>query len=203
MPVTIGQARESDYTNPLGVLSDCHRRIEGFLNLLVLVTEQTAGAKLRSEERAALETALRYFREAAPKHTRDEEESLFPRLRAVQNPLAQAAFSLLDTLQKDHETADLAHQEVESICQRWLADDGLAEEGCDRLRNVLATLKTIYVRHIAVEDTQVFPLARNILGTSDIEAIAGEMAARRGVDLPARGELDSFIERERSERLRQ
>jgi hypothetical protein len=38
---------------------------------------------LTEETRAALETALRYFREAAPKHTADEEESRFPRLRQI------------------------------------------------------------------------------------------------------------------------
>ena len=32
---------------------------------------------LDDETRHALELALRYFREAAPKHTADEEESLF------------------------------------------------------------------------------------------------------------------------------
>ena len=195
MPVTIGKAIESDYTNPLGVLSDCHRRIERFLNLLVLVTHQTAGAQLRAEEREALETALRYFREAAPKHTRDEEESLFPRLRALQNPLAQAAFSMLDNLHEDHKIAELAHQEVESLCQQWLADDALAKEDCSRLRDVLERLKRIYERHIAVEDTQVFPLAGELLDASEIQTIAAEMASRRGIVLQSRGES------ERSERL--
>jgi hemerythrin-like domain-containing protein len=189
MPVRIGKAIESDYTNPLGMLSDCHRRIEGFLNLLVVVTDQMAGAKLGAEERQALETALRYFREAAPKHTRDEEESLFPRLRALQNPVAQAAFSTLDNLHEDHEIADLAHQEVEALCQQWLADDELAKEDCARLRDLLERLKRIYESHIAVEDTQVFPLAEKLLEASAIQAIAAEMAARRGIDLQVRGEL--------------
>jgi hemerythrin-like domain-containing protein len=189
MPVRIGKAIESDYTNPLGMLSDCHRRIEGFLNLLVVVTDQMAGAKLGAEERQALETALRYFREAAPKHTRDEEESLFPRLRALQNPVAQAAFSTLDNLHEDHEIADLAHQEVEALCQQWLTDEALGKEDCDRLRDLLERLKRIYESHIAVEDTQVFPLAEKLLEASAIQAIAAEMAARRGIDLQVRGEL--------------
>jgi hemerythrin-like domain-containing protein len=80
MAVTIGAKRESDFTDPLGMLSDCHRRVERFLRVLIDVTVQEQGAELSTEQQAALEAGLRYFREAAPKHTADEEESLFPRL---------------------------------------------------------------------------------------------------------------------------
>lgn len=38
MPVTIGAKRESDFTDPLGMLSDCHRRVERFLQALIKVT---------------------------------------------------------------------------------------------------------------------------------------------------------------------
>lgn len=31
MPIAIGQALASDFHNPLGMLSDCHRRIAPFL----------------------------------------------------------------------------------------------------------------------------------------------------------------------------
>jgi hemerythrin-like domain-containing protein len=192
MPVTIGKAPENDYTNPLGLLSDCHRRIEQFLNLLLAVVNQAAGERLNTEERQALETALRYFREAAPKHTRDEEESLFPRLRALQNPLAQEALSMLDILHEDHQTADLAHQEVESLCRQWLADDALAKASCHRLRDLLESLKSIYERHIAVEDTQLFPLARKLLDVPELQAMAAEMAARRGLDLQGHGKFPDF-----------
>ena len=43
----------------------------------------------------ALETALRYFSQAAPKHTADEEESLFPRPRQVANPEVTTSLSRL------------------------------------------------------------------------------------------------------------
>jgi len=39
MPIVIGAKRESDFTDPIGMLSDCHRRIEMFLNVLVRVAE--------------------------------------------------------------------------------------------------------------------------------------------------------------------
>jgi hypothetical protein len=62
MPIVIGAKRESDFTDPIGMLGDCHRRIERFLNVLVRVAEQAHGEAMNEDHRGALETALRYFR---------------------------------------------------------------------------------------------------------------------------------------------
>jgi hypothetical protein len=62
------------------MLGDCHRRIERSLNVLVSVARQNGGW-LDEGQRTALVTSLHYFRDAAPKHTADEEDSLFPSLR--------------------------------------------------------------------------------------------------------------------------
>ena len=78
MPIVIGGKPESDFTDPIGMLGDCHRRIVRFLHVFVQLAGQKQGGSLTSEERTLLSTSLRYFREAAPKHTADEEESLFP-----------------------------------------------------------------------------------------------------------------------------
>lgn len=78
MPVQIG-AHAHSFSDPTGLLSDCHRRIKMFLGSLQHVAE-VIDRPLTDDARAALESALRYFRESAPKHTADEEESLFPRL---------------------------------------------------------------------------------------------------------------------------
>src|SRR5690348_4601042 len=100
MPVQIG-AKAHNFSNPTGLLSDCHRRIEMLLGALQAVAK-TIGQPLTEETAQALTAALRYFREAAPKHTADEEESLFPRLRNVNDPGAQAALAQLEQLEKDH-----------------------------------------------------------------------------------------------------
>ena len=73
MPVSIGQTLESDFHNPLGMLSDCHRRIARFLEMLIRVAERARGGSLEVEQREGLEASLKYFREAAPKHTSDED----------------------------------------------------------------------------------------------------------------------------------
>jgi iron-sulfur cluster repair protein YtfE (RIC family) len=104
MPVQIGQKPESGFNNPLGLLSDCHRRIERFLDVLVRLCTKGAGAFMTPPEIIAMEKALQYFRESGPKHTADEEESLFPRLRQVSG--GKAVLKCIEKLETDHETAD-------------------------------------------------------------------------------------------------
>ena len=49
MPITIGAKRESDFTDPIGMLGDCHRRIERFLNVQVtLATREKGGPSPKS-----------------------------------------------------------------------------------------------------------------------------------------------------------
>ena len=185
MPITIGKKLESDYSNPLGLLSDCHRRIENFLDVLINVTRQARGADLSEDQRHALEVALRYFREAAPKHTLDEEESLFPRMLASADERARSAISLLDELHADHELADAGHSEVEALGSRWLLEGVLSIESTDRLTELLNQLHSTYEKHIAVEDNEVFPLAGQILSSAELALVGREMATRRSIDLNA------------------
>ena len=125
MPIVIGARRESDFSDPIGMLGDCHRRIERFLNALLTVATCAKGAPLTHEQQAALATSLRYFREAAPKHTADEEESLFPRLSRLDRPDLPPLLAKLDSLQQDHECAERGHREVDHlgpmVARRWPA----------------------------------------------------------------------------------
>ncbi|HMX30155.1 MAG TPA: hemerythrin domain-containing protein [Blastocatellia bacterium] len=185
MAITIGRKLESDYANPLGMLSDCHRRIEKFLNLLLAVTKQAQGKELNDEYHTAFATALRYFREGAPKHTRDEEDSLFPRMRQAAGQQALQVLARLEELQQDHAVADAGHHTVEVLGSRWLAEGHLTPADTQALTQALERLHALYQRHIVIEDTEVFPLAGRILMPEEIHALAHEMAARRGVRLDA------------------
>ena len=181
MPIVIGAKRESDFTDPIGMLGDCHRRIERFLNALLTVTTCAKGGPLTNEQQAALATSLRYFREAAPKHTADEEESLFPRLSRLDDPDLQPLLRKIDSLQQDHECAERSHREVEHLGQLWLADGRLSPQDAEHLAIMLTQLAGLYRRHIAMEDTEVFPFAANALASCERHAIGVEMAARRGI----------------------
>lgn len=179
MPVQIGQRAES-FSNPLGLLTDCHRRIEMFLGALIAVADQSVDRRLNDEQQNALEKALTYFREAAPKHTADEEESLFPRMRRVDSAEVRAALSQVESLEREHRVADELHAQVDKLGRQWLATGSLLPAELAEIRTALAELKKIYDRHIAIEDEQVFPLAKRVLAADEQKKVGEEMATRRG-----------------------
>jgi hemerythrin-like domain-containing protein len=188
MPITIGAKRESDFTDPIGMLGDCHRRIERFLNVLVVIAAQEKGGRLTEQHRTALATSLRYFREAAPKHTADEEESLFPRLRQLRHAGSHAILTRIEALEQDHECAGKVHDEVDRLGQLWLTMGHLSTKEAAQLtcfvRKLAATAKVgLYRSHIAIEDTEVFPFAASVLPPSDRESVGAEMATRRGAGI--------------------
>jgi hemerythrin-like domain-containing protein len=179
MPIQIGQKQESDFSDPLGLLSDCHRRIERFLAVLVKVCERSKGGPLPADERAALDTALTYFRTAAPKHTADEEQSLFPRLRA--SGQAEAALDCLAQLESDHQAAGRDHGTVDSLGIRWLGEGKLTARQAKEMKQALKRLARLYASHIAIEDMELFPLAARVLRADELAEVGREMADRRGV----------------------
>jgi hemerythrin-like domain-containing protein len=181
MPITIGKKPESSFADPLGLLSDCHRRIEHFLGLLITVTAGARGGALSGEQRDALVTAGRYFRDAAPLHKEDEERSLFPRMRGSRDKQVHAALATIEELEEDHAVLDRGHVEVDALIERWMDEGSLPKSEVQRLVTVLDELRTIYERHIAIEDHDVFPLAGRALDAPAVAALGREMAARRGL----------------------
>ena len=177
MPVQIG-AKSHDFSDPTGLLFECHRRIEMFLGSLQRVAA-VIDAPLTDDTRNALETALRYFREAAPKHTRDEEESLFPRLRQIHHPDVESALSTLNALEDDHRRADALHTEVHRLGAECLKKGHLPARQAGQFRQAVDDLASIYGQHIRVEDSVIFPVAEQALSSSQKSAIANEMASRR------------------------
>ena len=141
----------------------------------------TSDRELTEETHRVLDQALRYFREAAPKHTADEEESLFPRLRRMSNPELQAALEQLDALEKDHRWAGPLHADVERLGGKYLNEGRLSPDEAQVFRNSVHQLDAMYKRHIDVEDREVFPIAERVLPPQTKTEIAREMAERRGV----------------------
>lgn len=177
MPVQIG-AKAHSFSDPTALLSDCHRRVEMFLGTLEKVA---AGIEhpLADDSRRALESALRYFREAAPKHTADEEESVFPRLRQSPDAEVSSALTTLDALEQDHNRADALHAQADRLGQRCLEQGRLSSLEANQFRAAVAELASIYKEHIRVEDDVVFPIATRVLSQMDKASIADEMALRR------------------------
>jgi hypothetical protein len=120
--------------------------------VLRAIDREGGGWPLASGPRAEWEAALTYFATAAPTHTADEEQSLFPRLRAASDPAMIQALDLLDRLEHDHDEAERRHAAVDVLGRRWLATGGLDPADVGELRAHLAALQAIYQAHIGVED---------------------------------------------------
>ena len=181
MPVSLGVQKDHGFDDPLGLLFDCHRRIELFLKMLQRVANELQGGKLDMQHRDALEAALRYFSTAMPRHTADEEESLFPRLRQMNSPEADEALKRIEVLEADHIAADRDHQQVDVLGRKWLAGGQLPPADLEELTALLDRLQQMYARHIKLEDTSLFPAARRLLSQDQVRQIGREMAERRGL----------------------
>jgi len=182
MPIDLGTQGQPDFTQPIELMMDCHRRIEKFLAVLERVVVRYADAPLDDEGHEALTTALNYFEQAAPRHTADEEESLFPRMRQLADPEAQNAMARIDRLEADHREAERAHEQLDTLGQAWLKQGHLAPAGFERFGQLTRSLTAAYQQHIPIEDEDVFVLASRLLDPAELHAIGQEMKQRRAID---------------------
>ncbi len=175
MAVQIGAKRDSGFDDPIGMLKDCHRRIESFLGILCVVVDRAQGRSLADEERDAVKAALEYFRTGGQRHTADEEESLFPRLRKSDAKSVEE----IDRLEDDHHDASELHGSIERLYSTWIESGGLGMEETLLLLSETARLKQLYSDHIQVEETIVFARASQVLDSQAIAAIGTEFRFRR------------------------
>jgi hemerythrin-like domain-containing protein len=192
MPIQIGAKPEANFADPIGLMTDCHRRIERFLEILVRISDEYQGQALAAQEQLALQTALNYFRDSAPKHTADEEDSLFPRLRSeveLKPCPVPTAFALREVIQRmerlenEHLMADRMHADADLLGRKWLDNGKLSRKDSARFSKVLSGLQELYQGHIALEEAYVFPAAVRMLSYGARKAIGEEMAKRRGVQV--------------------
>lgn len=186
----LGRTPDHGFDEPLGLLTDCHRRIEKFLELLQRIAREYDDKPLDAQAVDAVRTAKRYFAHAAPKHTADEEESLFPRMKAAaaRGGAHAQPCGALARLEHDHEQADALHAKVDVLLEAWLdlpsggiLPPPLPPAKAAELTALLHTLRELYRGHIHTEEAEVFPLAGTLLTPNELTAVGEEMRARRGL----------------------
>jgi hemerythrin-like domain-containing protein len=175
MAVQIGAKPDAGFDNPLGMLADCHRRIESFLRVLCHVAETRQDGTLSTDERSAVESALEYFRTGGQRHTQDEEESLFPRMAGG----GAEALEELGKLEHEHSEANELHGIVDELFSEWMAAGQLEEAQRGALRAATDRLQDLYREHIRVEEEIVFPQAARRLSAEALTAMGAEFRARR------------------------
>jgi hemerythrin-like domain-containing protein len=179
----LGGSPDHDFDEPLGLLSDCHRRIERFLDVLVRVAREYRHGTLPPDAADAIRKARQYFSAAAPRHTADEEESLFPRMKTAALASGRAC-DAIDRLEGDHERAKALHARVDPLLDEWVRAGSLPTETAAELCSHLESLRELYRSHIHTEDAEIFPLAATLLSARELEAVGSEMRARRGLSQP-------------------
>ena len=182
MAINLNQPAQAGFDQPIELLKDCHRRIERFLAMLLRVTRDLRGQAMDEQYRQAAQAGLRYFRNAAPWHTDDEEISLFPRMRQLDDAQIHHVLDQMAQLEADHAHAAGQHERVDEIMTQWLSQGTLQQPLVDELLALLESLEEMYREHIAREDDVVFPLAARVLDSQSLRELGGEMAKRRGLD---------------------
>jgi hemerythrin-like domain-containing protein len=176
MGIQIGAKPDAGFDDPIAMLKDCHRRIEHFLNIVCMVVGRAHGRSLSDEETAAIQAALNYFRVGGQRHNADEEQSLFPRMRA-----AGAAHELAEIggLEHDHHDANAMHARVDVLYSAWMACGTLTPQQHDELVAATGKLRQLYEKHIEIEEKVVFPRAATMLDPKALAEIGHEFRARR------------------------
>jgi hemerythrin-like domain-containing protein len=159
-----------------------HRSLDQQLSQLqhaatAIVRERSGAAEL-----AAVDGVLSYLERIAARHQRDEEEALFPRLRAA--PGARDLAALLRELTADHAAHRDMVRQLRSLRTRWPASgpDASHRASLVALANELARA---YRRHIDREERELLPAARERLTASDRAAIHAALEHRAPRRRPA------------------
>lgn len=176
MGIQIGAKPDAGFDDPIGMLHDCHRRIEHFLNIVCVVVNRAQNRALTGEETDAIQAALHYFRTGGPRHNADEEESLFPRMRAAG---ATDQLEKIGGLEHDHRDAEETHAKVDSLYSAWIAAGNLPPVQQAELAAATAKLKQLYQQHIELEENVIFPSAAKMLHADAINAMGQEFRDRR------------------------
>lgn len=176
MAVQIGTRPDSGFDDPIGMLRDCHRRIEHFLDVLCVIAQQARGRALTMDEQRAADAALHYFHESGPRHNMDEEESLFPRLRSNGE---ESILAGVQRLESEHHEARVLHDQVAHLLAEWRRHGGLRHEEEESLCVTTGRLQQLYRSHIHLEEEVVFPSALKHLDRKTLNAIGDEFKARR------------------------
>lgn len=177
----MGQPHVPNFADPLGLMSHCHRKIEDYLAGLAASGEKLlqGSTEERAEGFRIIDAAREHFAVRGPKHTEDEEISLFPRLREYGGHEAGEALAALAALETEHRVAEGVHSEFDELIERLPRDGSAAVEEIYLFNELVTELADLYRPHIRVEDEIIFPTAARVIPSDTLLVIGEEMRARR------------------------
>ncbi|MEO8486193.1 MAG: hemerythrin domain-containing protein [Betaproteobacteria bacterium] len=166
----------ASFDDPLAMLVACHGRLRKQLGTLARLERHLPEHGHDADARAAARSILRYFDTAAPHHHEDEEASLLPRVVAH----APEARALSDRITREHVGLAALWRRL-----RPLLSGIAAGQRAVLPPKLVHDIAAAYDTHLEGEESELFPLAQEMLRQDEIAAIGREMAERRGVDAGA------------------
>jgi hemerythrin-like domain-containing protein len=173
-------SRPASFADPLDLLAAAHARIDAQLDALEKLAEHVGahGADRRARDDAR--SLIRYFDTSALHHHRDEDEDLFPLLRALAAERRRPEIAaLVNDIEAEHATMDGQWSRLRERLQAI----ALAESARLDLEEV-ARFGWLYRRHMAAEGASLLPFANESLSQAQRASLAQSMAARRGKPHP-------------------
>ena len=159
-----------DFESTLSLLTACHDKVRHFAALSLTLATHVESRGADSEAREAASNILRYFDVAAPLHHADEEEDLFPALRALGEPGLDSAMAELEA---EHLSLAGLWQSV----RRWLTAV-IQGEAAPRPTE-LEGFARLYPAHADREEAEVYGAAQR-LTRAELDGIDTRMRQRRG-----------------------
>ncbi len=157
---------------PFEMLDACHQRVERMLVLLGRLSAHLGTHGADEQAQQAARDVMRYFDLAAPHHHEDEERHVLPRLREC----GQAA--LAERVLREHAAMAVAWADVRGVLLG--IEQGRCPVDIAAVVQQWLAFAALYREHIALEEREVFPLAREHVSAEGLRAMADEMARRRG-----------------------
>lgn len=162
----------ASFDDPIEMLYACHGKILEQCNTLnkMLVHQIQFGCDTSLQQAAG--AILRYFNTSGLYHHQDEEENLFPALRAVEELSLTA---LMAELLEQHEFM----LEQWAILKLQLERISSAETDARLDNQLVETFTLAYRNHIAIENEQLLPQAKKLLPEVLLTQLGAKMAKRR------------------------
>lgn len=170
--------------DPIQHLLRCHEQIERcLLNLeCVAMTVGFSEGAMRQDAAAALDYEFGILETIDRLHTEDEEESLFPRLRANLGNDTSLLDELMLSLELQHRDEQAAFAKLKEAVKNAASPQSQPAEGqVSSCEDLVRELAAICAPHMTLENERLIPLARRVLTPADLEEIRREMRRRWGV----------------------
>jgi len=162
--------RRVERRDPFSILERAHHDLQEQLSCLLGAAAALNDDYHDRDARGQIVSLCQFFTEVVTRHERDEEETVFPRVR-------HRFRHIIATLEAEHRKQRKLHRELDALASACVRDE-LDEPLVAHLSDLALTLSRSYAHHLEIEELELFPRARVVLPAATRRTMAAEMYAR-------------------------